>query len=302
MKWSNFTFLANKGIKSVWYNRMMSFASFCVLLVSLLMVGLAGLAGININQVLNHIEDKNEILVYTDGDLSDVQTQEITATLTGSRFVDAGGVRFMCKEEALDLWKGQNPESVPIFDRMQYNPMPNTHIVTINDLTRISTAVRDFESIEGVLKVVAPSDFAEFLIGIRNTLTIIGGAVIFALIVVCLVIIYNSARASVFARRQEINIMKYVGATNAFVRFPFFIEGMFIGILAGAVSWGLTMIAYESIVSMFTSDVTLWAALGLEDLIAFSEISWIVLAANCVLGALLSAVGTIMSMGKHLKV
>jgi cell division transport system permease protein len=298
MRWSNFTYLVRKGVNAVWYNRLMSFASFCVLLVSLLMVGLAALAAVNINMVLSHVENQNEILVFTE----EQDVTSISEALRNSPYVLVGGVVFKDKEQAWEEYKELHPDARLIYERMDFNPMPDTFIVTISDLTRISSAVRDFQQIEGVMKVTAPHDFAEFLISIRTTLSIIGGAIILALIVVCLVIIYNSSRASVFARRQEINIMKYVGATNAFVRFPFFIEGLFVGVIAGAVSWSLTQLAYNSIVSMFSEDVTLWTALGLSSLVSFDEISWIVLAANCAAGAILSATGIIMSMGKHLRV
>jgi cell division transport system permease protein len=296
MRWSNFTWLVKKGINSVWYNRLMSFATFCVLLVSLLMVGLASLTAVNINVILSYIEEQNEVLVYSE----DPDIARITRTLQDNRNVTR--VQFKSKEVAWAEYKQEHPDAQPIYEKMEFNPMPDTYIVTISDLTRIKTAVREFSEIEGVLKVTAPHDFAEFLIGVRNTLTVIGGAIILALIAVCLVIIYNSSRASVFARRQEINIMKYVGATNAFVRFPFFIEGMFVGVLAGIASWGLTGLAYNSIVAMFGADLTLWQALGLGNLIGFETITWIVLIANCAAGAILCATGIIMSMGKHLKV
>ncbi|MCL2071706.1 MAG: permease-like cell division protein FtsX [Oscillospiraceae bacterium] len=302
MRWYNFTFLVKKGVHSVWYNRLMSFASFCVLLVSLLMVGLAGLAAANINLILDYVEDRNEVLVFTDGELPRSTTDEITETLRNSQYTTRTGVKFFSREEAWEQFKNENPDADSIYQRMDFNPMPNTIIITISDLTKISEAVAEYQLIEGVYRVSAPHDFAEFLIGIRTTLTVIGGAVILALIVVCLVIIYNSSRASVFARRQEINIMKYVGATNAFVKIPFFIEGLFIGISAGVTSWFLTQIAYNSIISLFSTDVTLWQALELANLIEFSGISWIVLAANCMVGSALSATGIIMSMGKHLKV
>jgi len=266
------------------------------------MVGLATLTGANISLILSYVEDQNQVLVFTDGELSDDDTRVIRETLTDSGYTTPTGIVFKSREEAWVEYKQNNPEASVIYDRMDYNPMPNTFIVTISDLSKIKQAVTEFETIEGVFKVSAPHDFAEFLISMRTTLTLIGGAVIIALIVICLVIIYNAARASVFARRQEINIMKYVGATNAFVKIPFFIEGMFIGIVAGVASWGLTGLAYDSIRAMFVDDVTLWEALGLASLLNFSDISWIVLTANCVVGSLLSAAGIIMSMGKHLKV
>jgi len=269
------------------------------------MVGLAVLAAVNINVILSYVENQNEILVFAYGDLPDSDNNRITAELQGSRYVSPGGVVFKSKERAWEEYREQYPNAGSLYERMEhmdYNPMPNTFIVTINDLSGIKNAERTFREIDGVREVAAPHDFAEFLVKIRNTLTIIGGAVILALVIVCLVIIYNSSRASVFARRQEINIMKYVGATNAFVKFPFLIEGLFIGILAGVASWGLTTVAYNSIISMFGNDYMLWQVLGLGELIAFSDISWYVLAANCAAGSLLSATGTIMNMGKHLKV
>jgi cell division transport system permease protein len=180
--------------------------------------------------------------------------------------------------------------------------MPHTFIVTLSDITRINEAALRFGEIEYVEQVTAPHDFAHVLITIRNTFTVIGIAVMVALITVCLVIIYNTARTSVFARRMQISIMKHVGATNAFIKFPFFIEGMFVGVLAGVASWFLTKIAYESVVAIFTEDIMLFQLLGLNSLIGFEHINWYVLAANCFVGALLGAIGTILSMGKHLKV
>ena len=130
----------------------------------------------------------------------------------------------------------------------------------------------------------------------------IATAVLIALVVVSVVIVSNAIRTSVFARRNEINIMKYVGATNGFIKAPFFVEGMFIGILAGAAAWGLTWLVYDSVFSLFSEDMTLWQMFGFFDLIPFNDIMWTVLAVNCVAGALLGAVGTVISTGKHLKV
>ncbi|MCL1880571.1 MAG: permease-like cell division protein FtsX [Oscillospiraceae bacterium] len=300
MRWNNFTFLVKQGVNSVWYNRMMSFASFCVLLVSLLLVGVVTLTALNINVVLEYIENQNQILIFTDGELSTEQTNAISFAVRENQFVS--DVSFQSREETWAAHQNQHPEADSLYAHMQFNPMPNTFLVTVNDLTRINAVAVEFERLEGVIRVNVPHDFAELLISARTTLTLVGGAVILALIIVCLIIIYNSSRASVFSRRQEINIMKYVGATNAFVKIPFFIEGMFIGVIAGVCSWLLTQFSYSSVIAMFGDDVTLWAALGLGELIAFDSISLAVLIANCIVGSALSATGIIMSMGKHLKV
>jgi len=301
MKGSNFSYLVKQGIVSVWRNRMMSFASFCILMVSLLLIGLSTLIALDISIVIGNVEDTNEVIVFVYSDVQESRLKQIEDIIANYDYV--GSVIFFSKEEAWDMMKqtyGGGFEK--LYDTIGYDYMPYTFIASLNDIIKINEAVSTFERIDGVEYVSAPYDFAEFLISMRTTFTIIGGAALVALIVVCLVIVYNTARTSVFARRMQISIMKHVGATNAFIKFPFFIEGMFIGILAGAASWFLTKIAYESVIALFSSDITLLNILGLTNLIGFHDISWYVLAANCVAGAFLGALGTIFSMGKHLKV
>ena len=299
MKGSNFSYLMKQGVVSVWRNRMMSFASFCIIMVSLLLISLSLLIVADVNIVIDNAEDKNEILVYvSDADQTDLDAVE--QKIKSNSYV--ANVVFYSKEEAWENQKAQMEEYAELFDALTENPMPDTFRVTISDLSKIETVKSDFETIKGVDSVSAPYDFASVLVSLRTTLGIIGGAVLIALIIVCVVIVYNSTRSSVFARRKEIGIMKSVGATNFFIKFPFFIEGMFIGIIAGIVSWLLTKLAYESLVSFFAGDLTIWQILGLVNVIQFSDVMWTALAFNCVAGAFLGAVGTILSMGKHLKV
>jgi cell division transport system permease protein len=270
-------------------------------MVSLLLIGLAVLISLDIGIIIGNIEDKNEVLVFVDEGTDEGRISEILLSYS-NEFVDR--VVFRCKEEAWQMAR-ETPiyrDVVELFDAVSENPMPNTFVVTLWDITRINEAAEIFRAIEGVEGIYAPYDFAEILITIRNTFAIIGIAILSALVVVCLVIIYNAARSSVFARRMQISIMKHVGATNAFIRIPFFIEGMFIGILAGVASWGVTRVAYNSVVSVFEQDIMLLQIFGISNVIAFDDIMWLALAANCLAGALLGAIGTVLSMGKHLKV
>ena len=299
MKGSNVRYLVRQGIVSVWRNRMMSFASFCIIMVSLLLISLCILAALDISIVIEGAEEKNEVLVYVDN-ASEEQLVRIEETIKNRSFVAA--VVFYSKEEAWEDQKAKMEDYEELFEAMRENPMPDTFRVTLSDLTMIEQARDAFAAIEGVESVSAPYDFASVLVSLRTTLAIIGGAMLIALIVVCIVIVYNSARTSVFARRKEIGIMKSVGATNSFIKFPFFIEGMFIGVVAGTVSWFLTKLAYESLVSFFAGDLTIWQVLGLVNVIQFSDIMWIALGFNCLAGAFLGATGTVLSMGKHLKV
>ena len=299
MKGSNFSYLVKQGIASVWHNRMMSFASFCIIMVSLLLVGLSLLIGADVGIVIGNIEDKNEMLVYTH-DISDEKLSHIEEILKDNQYV--ANVVFYSKEEAWEDQKAKMEEYSELFDALEENPMPDTFRVTVNDLSRVQDLQQQFSGIEGVESVTAPYDFASVLVSLRTTLAIIGGAVLIALITVCLVIVYNSARTSVFARRKEIGIMKSVGATNSFIKIPFFIEGMFIGVISGIASWLLTMITYDALIGFFAEDLTIWKTLGLVNVIQFSEVTWLVFGLNCLAGALLGALGTVFSMGKHLKV
>lgn len=268
-------------------------------MVSLLLISLATLIAADLNVVIGSAEDKNEILVYVyDADENDLL--HIEEAIKKNTYTER--VVFYSKEEAFDAQKERLEDYAEVLDSLRKNPLPDTFRVTINDLSKINEAKRTFETIEGVEKVAAPYDFASVLVSLRTTLTIIMGAMLIALVIVSIVIVYNAARTSVFARRKEIGIMKSVGATNSFIKFPFFIEGMFIGVVAGAVSWILTKIAYEALVSFFAGDLTIWQVLGLSNVIQFDDVMWYMLAFNCIVGALLSAIGTVFSMGKHLKV
>lgn len=278
---------------------MMSFASFCIIMVSLLLISLAALMAADLNVVIGSAEDKNEVLVYVK-DADENSLLHIEEAIKNNIYTER--VVFYSKEEAFEAQKEQMKEYAEVLDALRENPLPDTFRVTINDLSKINEARRAFETIEGVNEVKAPYDFASVLVSLRTTLTIIMGAMLIALVIVSIVIVYNASRASVFARRKEIGIMKSVGATNSFIKFPFFIEGMFIGVVAGAVSWMLTKIAYEALVSFFADDLTIWQVLGLSNVIRFDDIMWYMLAFNCIAGALLSAIGTVFSMGKHLKV
>jgi len=289
MRTSNVTYLVKKGISSIWKNFLMSFASFCILMVSLLLVSCAVLLMMNVNKIMSNIEDTNEITIYLKEDISDKQVEHIKSVLEKNQ--DITDVKYYSKEQYSEL-----------LDYLDKNPMPETFLVRVKDLSKIRHVVNTVNDIEGVEQTKAPYDFASVLVQIRNTFTLIGGAVLIALVVVSIVIVSNSIRTSVFARRNEISIMRYVGATSGFIKAPFFVEGMFIGILAGAAAWGLTWLIYDSVFALFSADLTVWQMFGFYGLTPFGDIMWYVLAVNCAAGALLGAVGTVFSTGKYLKV
>ena len=291
MRTSNVTYLVKKGISSIWKNFLMSFASFCILMVSLLLVSCAVLLMMNVNKIMSNIEDTNEITIYLKEDISDKQVEHIKSVLEKNQ--DITDVKYYSKEQALDDFRDNMAEYSELLDYLDKNPMPETFLVRVKDLSKIRHVVNTVNDIEGVEQTKAPYDFASVLVQIRNTFTLIGGAVLIALVVVSIVIVSNSIRTSVFARRNEISIMRYVGATSGVIKAPFFVEGMFIGILAGAAAWGLTWLIYDSVFALFSADLTVWQMFGFYGLTPFGDIMWYVLAVNCAAGALLGAVGTV---------
>ncbi len=303
MRMSNFSYLVKRGVGSVFRNAMMSFASFCVLLVSLFLVSLSCLIALDMNVVFSNIEEKNEIDVFVSGEVTQEQLTHITDAININTNTERSV--FYSKEEAWADQEASNPEFTEAFSNfnaLHDNPMPHTFRVTVKDISIISQTADEFATIQGVESVAAPYDFASALVDIRSTLTAIGITLLAVLVLTSIIIIYNSIRSSVFTRQKELNIMKVVGATNAFVKIPFFIEGMFIGIAAGVASWFITKITYESVIGLFHSNFEIWQIFGMVDIMPFSDVTWYVLAANCVLGALLGAIGTVISTAKYLKV
>lgn len=302
MRTSNVSYLVKKGISSVWKNFVMSFASFSILLVSLLQISVAVLVMMNVNIIMGNIEDTNQLVVYVKKGTSDAGVAHIREVLTNNSGLT--DIEYVSKEDAqkefIESFLGD--DLADLMSHLEENPMPESFKVRVTDVEKIRPIVAAINSLEGVEKVKAPYDFADALVDIRNTFSVIVIAVLLTLVLVSIVIISNTIRSSVFARRNEITIMKYVGATDGFIKLPFFVEGMFVGILAGAAAWGLTWFIYDSIFSLFTGNFTLWEMFGFFNLIPFDNVCWQVLAINCGAGALLGAVGTIISMGKYLKV
>lgn len=300
MRTSNVSYLIKKGVTSVWKNFIMSFASFSILLVSLLQISVTVLVMMNIDIIMGNIEDTNEITVYVKDGVSEAQRIKIQNILENND--NLTDVKYISKEQGLENFKENMGEYSELLSYLDENPIPETFLVRVKDLSKIQLSVTAISSIEGIEQVKAPYEFAGALINIRNTFTVIIGAILIVLIIVSVVVVSNTIRTSVFSRRNEISIMKYVGATDSFIKLPFFVEGTFIGVLSGAAAWGLTWFIYDSVFSLFTDNLSLWEMFGFFDLIPFNSISPFVLLINCAAGAFLGAVGTVISTGKYLKV
>lgn len=302
MRGNSFRYLVAQGVSNVWKNRVMAFASFCILMVSLLLVGFALLLMENIDHVIGNLEEKNEVVIFLlDGSTAD----EITEV---ERALDANAnltrVTFRSKEEALESIRAKEnmQGAASLIDGVEADVFPDSFTVSVRDLTRLNETVAQMETLPGIDYVKPPQDYAKVLLGVKQTISLVGIAVVAALATVSLVIISNATRTSVFARRREISIMKYVGATNSFVRVPFFVEGIVIGLLAASIALLLTWFGYDSLFKLFMDGSSMWTQMGVFEIIPFDELFWKVTGYYALAGVVISSFGTIFSTRKHLKV
>lgn len=301
MKISGIQYLVGQGIENIWKNRMMSFASFCVLLVSILMVGISSLFYINISSMIGSVAAKNEVIVYIEDKTSDEDIKKLKTELEKTGNITE--ITFYSKEEAFEDLKKSMADYEVLFDSLgNDNPLIDSYRIKIQDINNMDATVGHIEKLNSVTSVRAPYDFVNILTQLRRIITVIAAAVILALCIVSVIIISNTTKASVFARREEIMIMKYVGATNSFIRIPFFIEGMITGFLSGLAALILTWLSYDSTVDLLTNQVDILNIIGVGSIISFRKIIVPVTLCYLIAGALIGAVGSTISTRKHLDV
>ena len=301
MRISSIAYLTGRGFQNIWNNRIMSVASFCILTVSMLLVGFSVLFTENINTFIGNVEEKNEVVIFLNDNLTD---NDIAIMGDRLRQMDnIKSVEFYSKDQAFEDMKAGMDNAEELFDYIgDESPLPDAYRLKVADISRMSSTLMSINSLQGIYSVKAPTDFVSVLTGLRSLVYILSGIIIIALIVVSIVIISNAARASVDMRKREIAIMKYVGATNTFIEVPFFIEGMIMGIFAGTAAILLTWAGYVKIIDVLMSDSTIWLAMGIKGFIPFSKVALRMAIVYITAGAVVGSFGTLLSTKKYVKV
>ena len=236
---SSLRYLTKEGFRNVWTNRMMSLASICVLMSCLVLIGSATMIFLNIDSLLARIEEENVVMVYLKDDTTDAQIEELKGQIDALDNIKE--VEFVSKESA---WEEQlstmGEAEAEFFTEVSSDiPLPDAYKVTVENLDNFDKTVDELNELDHVDIIRQNKDLAQRLVAIRHGITIIAVVIVVVLLLISLFIISNTIRLTVYSRRLEISIMKSVGATNNFVRFPFVIEGMILGILSGTVALGL---------------------------------------------------------------
>lgn len=288
-----FGYLVKEGFKNVYANRIMSIASICVLVSCLVLTGAAALFSVNVTAIVSEVEKNNETTVYILRDRSEIEAKQIGSQIEAIDNVEKAV--FVSKSEAVEQYK--QTLGSQLFDRIKdKDPLNDAYRVVIKDLEKYDDTVKQIKAIDGVESINDRREFAQKLSTISNLVNLISIAVVAALIIISVFIIANTIRATMYSRRFEISIMKSVGATNMFVRMPFLVEGMVIGLISAALSTGAVALLYEAVKRVIQEAAGSWI-----NVIPFSELVMPMAISFLVAGILVGFFGGFISIRKYLK-
>ena len=276
----------------------MSIASVSSVASALLVLGVVFILIININSITQGAKEQYDtIQVYLADGLSEAETQGIGKQL--SALSGVADIRYETKDEALEKMQSSWANNSYLLDGLEENPMPNSYVLTLQSLNTAGFVAEAAGKMTGVEDVKYYRDVIERMLKISELIRNTGLVIIFLLLFLSTFIINNTVKLAVTARRREINIMKFVGATNWFVRWPFIVEGTLLGLFGGLIALGVVMLLYQYVYGMVTDQFyALIAAYIVSTKIVLRDLSLIFI----VVGSGIGALGSILSMRKHLNV
>ncbi len=243
-------YLIGEGFRSVFKHGFMSFASVTIIIACLLIMGSFSLLAVNINELIAELESQNEMLAFVDEDLSRSEAEELEPYLLADPNVSE--VVFVTKEEALENFKGSYDDDY-LFDEIESDVFRDRYVVYLDDIAFMAETQQRLESVDGVASVSAQLEISKGFVTVRNIVSAVSLILIVILFVVSVFIMNNTVKLTTFTRREEIAIMKMVGATNGFIRMPFIIEGLVLGVFGAIVAffaqWGIYTLVCEQVMA-----------------------------------------------------
>lgn len=285
-------YLTREGLRNVWQNRFMSVASVAVLAACLLLTGLSYLALANVERAFKWVYGQNMVVVFAKTDCTDEQITAMGDALKALENVEK--TEFLSKEETLEKYKDSLPEETYASLQGEDNPMPDAYLVTFRDLENFDETVAQIKAIDGVDDASYDGNIAATLRTVRRIALEVGLGVVVLLLVVSLFIIANTIKLTVYNRRLEIYIMRSVGATGAFIRIPFMVEGMTLGILSGGVAFFFVWLLYVKLLGLLPQTTALFS------LVPFKEVWSVLIVGFLVIGMLTGMLGSAIATGKYL--
>ena len=295
MKINNIGYLLKEGIRGIFLHGFMSFAAVCVTVACLIIVGSFSILAYNLDVMVTELNQTSEILVYVDSDLSDAEARSIGTKI--NLLDNVLQSTFVSREEALeDFVADHNGDSA--FSGVQASDLRHRYVVTLEDNTKMEQTDAALKQIPGVAKTNAAYELAQGFSTIQSVLHIVSYAIIAVLLVVSLLIISNTVKLVMYDRKDEIAIMKMVGATNGFIRLPFVVEGFTLGMLGAVLAFGLEWVGYDALVQRINGI----DALQLFNFVAFQELLMPMVVVFAGAGMFVGIVGSWTSIRKFMNV
>ena len=295
MKSNNFGYLLKEGVRGIFLHGFMSFAAVCVTVACLIIIGSFSMLLYNLNIMVAEVEQDAEILVYIDENYTEAEAKSVGSKI--NMIENVHQATFVSRQQALEEFVAKQGNEAA-FQGIQADVLRDRFIVTLEDNNRMKETVPMIEAVSGVDEVNAPYRVAEAFATVQHILRIVSAAVIILLLVVSLLIISNTVKLAMFDRRDEIAIMKMVGATNAFIRFPFVVEGFLLGMFGAAMAFFLEWGLYNALVSWIGKV----DALNLLQFVPFAELLWPMMGTFGAAGLFLGIFGSFTSIRRFLDV
>ena len=250
MKLNNILYLLKEGIRGIFLHGFMSFAAVCVTVACLLIVGSFSLLTYNVNIMVEELNQTNEILVYVDSSLSEAEAKSIGTKI--NMLENILQATFVSREEALKDFIADH-QGDAAFNGVEASDLRHRFVVVLEDNRLMKQTDEAIQQIPGVAKTNAAYELAEGFTTIQDVLHIVSLAIIAVLLVISLLIISNTVKLAMYDRKDEIAIMKMVGATNGFIRLPFIVEGFTLGMVGAALAFGMEWVMYDALLEKIGS-------------------------------------------------
>ena len=277
----------------------MSFASVTIMMACLIIMGSVTLLSFNIDAMIKSLEDRNEVVAFVDEALTVDEALALRSTVEAIPNVQE--VFFMTREEAMDTFMGKYDSA--LMEGIDATVFRHRFIIHLDDIALMGETKSNLENIDGIAKVKAHLEYASAFVTLRNIVTVVSLVLTVILVLVSVFIMSNTIKLTTFGRREEIAIMKMVGATNSFIRLPFVVEGLVLGLLGGGlaflVEWGLYTVLVRRVTGAVVGSVITESLLSF---IPFSTIALPLLAAFLAIGIFVGVFGGVNAIRNYLKV
>ena len=294
MKLNRFNYLMTQGVKNIFTHGFMSFASITIIIACLLIMGSFSLLTLNIDANIDRLQNQNEVIAYVDETLSEDEARAIEPQVAA--VPNVATVEFVTREQAMQTFEAEYDSD--LFDNIDASVFRHRYVVTLDDLSLMKDTQAALKNVDGIADVTAHLDYAENFITFRNIVSVVSVVLIVILIAVSLFIMTNTIKLATFGRREEIAIMKMVGATNGFIRLSFVVEGLVLGLVGGLVAFLLQWGLYSLIVSKIMSTM----AAGIITVLPFASVALPLLLVFLGVGVLVGVFGGLTAIRNYLKV